>query len=126
MNVILPREMRVALMATTNYDVYLQKQVKEQAFKMLKINNFEKKQLLKLERDNMQIMFKLQHDFDVEEINLLNEEIVQETKKQQREINALKIQSVKVIKAENEKFLAERKAQSVATEILKHAEAYKE
>lgn len=29
MNVILPREMRVSLMATTNYDVYLQKQVKE-------------------------------------------------------------------------------------------------
>jgi len=25
MNVILPREMRVSLMATTNYDVYLQK-----------------------------------------------------------------------------------------------------
>jgi len=46
-------------MATTNYDVYLQKQVKEQAFKMLKINNNERKQLLKLERDNMQIMFKL-------------------------------------------------------------------
>jgi len=59
MNVILPREMRVSLMATTNYDVYLQKQVKEQAFKMLKINNNERKQLLKLERDNMQIMFKL-------------------------------------------------------------------
>lgn len=48
---------------------------------MLKINNNERKQLLKLERDNMQIMFKLQHDFDVEEINLLNEEIVQETKR---------------------------------------------
>jgi hypothetical protein len=112
MNVILPREMRVSLMATTNYDVYLQKQVKEQAFKMLKINNHERKQLLKLERDNMQIMFKLQHDFDVEEINLLNEEIVQETKKQQREINAMKNQSIKVIKADNKKFLAERKAQS--------------
>lgn len=49
-----------------------------------------------------------------------------ETKRQQREINALKIQSVKVIKAENEKFLAERKAQSKATNILKAAEAYKE
>ena len=29
MNVILPKEMRVSLMATTNYDVYLQMQVKK-------------------------------------------------------------------------------------------------
>ena len=67
----------------------------------------------------MQIMFTLQHDFDVEEINLLNEEIVQETKRQQKEIGAMLRQSVKVINAENEKFLAERKAQSSATHILK-------
>jgi hypothetical protein len=59
MNVILPREMRVSLMATTNYDVYLQKQVKEQTYKMLKIANSEKKTLLKLERDNMQQIFRL-------------------------------------------------------------------
>lgn len=64
---------------------------------MLKIVNHEKKSLLKLERDNMQIIFKLTHDFDVEEINLLNEEIIQETNKIQREIHALKTQSVKII-----------------------------
>lgn len=90
MNVILPREMRVSLMATTNYDVYLQKQVKEQTYKMLKITNTEKKTLLKLERDNMQIIFKLTHDYDVEEINLLNEEIIQETNRIKREIHAMK------------------------------------
>jgi len=46
---------------------------------MLKITNNERKTLLKLERDNMQVIFKLTHDYDVEEINLLNEEIIQET-----------------------------------------------
>ena len=97
-------------MATTNFDVYLQAQVKKQQNTMLILNNKERKQLLKLERDNMQIMFKLQHDFDVEEIKLLNEEIEMETLKQRREIHALKEQSVKVIDAENQKMLAERRA----------------
>ena len=32
MNVILPKEMRIALMAATNYDVYLQKKVKEREY----------------------------------------------------------------------------------------------
>jgi regulator of protease activity HflC (stomatin/prohibitin superfamily) len=65
MNVIIPRDLRIALMATTNYDVYLQKQVKEQEFKMIRIVNTENKNLLKLKRDNMQELFKLQHDIDV-------------------------------------------------------------
>ena len=73
MNVIIPKDLRVALMATTNYDVYLQKQVKEQEFKMIRINNVENKSLLKLKRDNMQELFRLQHEIDVEEINLMNE-----------------------------------------------------
>ena len=59
MNVIIPKDLRVALMATTNYDVYLQKQVKEQEFKMIRINNTENKSLLKLKRDNMQELFRL-------------------------------------------------------------------
>ena len=54
----------------------------------------------------MQVIFKLTHDFDVEEINLLNEEIIQETNKIKREIIAMKDQSVKVIEAENQKALA--------------------
>ena len=113
-------------MATTNFDVYLQAQVKKQQNTLLKLNNHERKQLLKLERDNMQIMFKLQHEHDVEEIKLLNEEIEMETLKQRREIHAMKEQSKKVIEAENQKMLAERRAQKKATEILKAAEAYKE
>jgi len=53
MNVILPRDLREYLMFTTNYDVYLQKQVKQQINKMLQINNGENKKLLQLKRDNL-------------------------------------------------------------------------
>ena len=35
------------------------------------VTNNENKAILKLKRDNMQMLFKLQHDFDVEEINVL-------------------------------------------------------
>ena len=77
-------------MATTNYDVYLQKQVKEQEYKMIKIVNSENKAILKLKRDNMQELFKLQHDIDVEEINLLNEDIKQETSQMKKKIDAMR------------------------------------
>ena len=97
MNVIIPRDLRVALMATTNYDVYLQKQVKEQEYKMIKIVNTENKAILKLKRDNMQELFKLQHDIDVEEISFLNEQIIQETNQTKKKIDAMRNQSVKVI-----------------------------
>ena len=90
MNVIIPRDLRIALMATTNYDVYLQKQVKEQEYKMIRIVNQENKTILKLKRDNMQKLFKLQHDIDVEQINLLNEEISMETHQIKKKIQALK------------------------------------
>lgn len=43
MNVILPIELRHCLMATTTYDVYLQKQVKQQENQMLVLNNNENK-----------------------------------------------------------------------------------
>ncbi len=68
MTIILPLDLRVCLMETTNYDVFLQKQVKWQENKLLCVNNNENKSILKLKRDNMQILFKLQHDLDVEEI----------------------------------------------------------
>ena len=97
MNVIIPRDLRVALMATTNYDVYLQKQVKEQEYKMIKIVNYENKAILKLKRDNMQDLFRLQHDIDVEEITYLNEQIKQETTQIKKKIDAMRHQSVKVI-----------------------------
>lgn len=54
MNVILPRDLRICLMETTNYDVYLQKQVKWQENKILCVTNNENKAILKLKRDNMQ------------------------------------------------------------------------
>jgi AAA15 family ATPase/GTPase len=71
MNVILPRDLRIALMHTTNYDVFLQQQVKQQENTMLCINNEENKLLLRLKRDNLQVLMTCQHDKDVEEINLL-------------------------------------------------------
>jgi hypothetical protein len=52
MNVILPIDLRHALMQTTTFDVFLQKQVKEQENRLLILNNNENKQLLKLKRDN--------------------------------------------------------------------------
>lgn len=79
MNVIIPKELRESLSAATNFDVYLQKQVKLQENKMLKMVNTENKAILKLKRDNMQILFKFQHDIDVEEINCLDAEITLET-----------------------------------------------
>jgi hypothetical protein len=71
MNVILPKDLRESLQNTTNYDVYLQKQVKHQENLLLTINNFENKKLLQIKRDNLQVLFALQHDKDVEEINQL-------------------------------------------------------
>jgi hypothetical protein len=35
------------------------------------VTNNENKAILKLKRDNMQELFRLQHDMDVEEINVL-------------------------------------------------------
>jgi hypothetical protein len=126
MNVLLPKDLRVALMDTTNYDVMLQKQVKAQQNKMLVISNQENKAILKLKRDNMQILFKLQHDFDVEEINCQEAEIKAQTEQQVRQTDALKHQSCRVIDAENIKAIAEMRAQAVATTVLKKAEAYEQ
>jgi hypothetical protein len=124
MNVILPRDLRVCLMETTNYDVYLQKQVKWQENKLLIVCNNENKSILKLKRDNMQILFKLQHDFDVEEINALETQIRMETDQQIKKIDAMKTQSTKLIEAENQKHLAEIRSKKKATTLLKEAEAY--
>jgi regulator of protease activity HflC (stomatin/prohibitin superfamily) len=71
MNVILPMDLRFALMQTTTFDVFLQKQVKEQENRMLIIGNSENKLLLRLKRDNIQTLMTFQHNQDVEEINLL-------------------------------------------------------
>ena len=58
-------------MQTTEFDVFLQKQVKHQENKMLILKNNENKELLRLKRDNIQKLFTLQHDLDVEEIDFL-------------------------------------------------------
>ena len=79
MNVILPMDLRHDLMQTTTFDVWLQKQVRQQENRQLIINNNENKQCLRLKRDNMQTLMTFQHNQDVEEINLLQAEIEQET-----------------------------------------------
>jgi len=78
-------------MQTTEFDVYLQKQVKQQDNKMLILRNNENKEILRLKRDNIQKLFSLQHDLDVEEINLLETEIKSETDQLIKSINAHKI-----------------------------------
>ena len=52
MYVLLPKDVRDVLMMTTQNDVYLQKQVKQQQNTMLKITNAENKKMLNLQRDN--------------------------------------------------------------------------
>jgi len=62
MNVILPRDLREYLMHTTNYDVYLQKQVKQHKNRLLVLNNQENKKILQLKRDNLQKLQAVTHD----------------------------------------------------------------
>jgi uncharacterized membrane protein YqiK len=125
MNVILPIDLRFSLMQTTTFDVFLQKQVKQQENRMLIINNNENKQLLRLKRDNMQTLMTYQHNQDVEEINLLQAQVEEETKQKVAEINAQRRQITKVIQAQNVKDLAELRANAFKTKVLKEAEAYK-
>ena len=68
---------------------------------MLVLKNNENKEILRLQRDNLQKLFALQHDIDVEEINLLETEIQAETDKIIKEINAHKMQASKLIEANN-------------------------
>ena len=100
--------------------------MKEQENKLLRLNNNENKAVLQLKRDNMQILFTLQHEFDVAEIGCINEQVVQETEKIKKEIQAIKKQSEAVINANSIKELAMMRAQSKATKILKEAEAYEQ
>ncbi len=58
---------------------------------MLILRNNENKEILRLKRDNIQKLFSLQHDLDVEEINLLETEIKSETDQLIKSINAHKI-----------------------------------
>lgn len=126
MNVIMPRDLREFLMHTTNYDVYLQKQVKEQGYKMLKINNDENKKLLQLKRDNFQKLMTKQHEIDVAEIELIQQKIELETNLIIKEINSNKNQSIKLINAHNILKLAKLRSEAVATTAIKKAEAHRD
>jgi len=92
---------------------------------MLCINNEENKLLLRLKRDNLQVLMTCQHDKDVEEINLLQTEIEMETAQKLKEIHAAKRASTETIAAENIRTLAEARAQAFETKVIKEAEAYK-
>jgi regulator of protease activity HflC (stomatin/prohibitin superfamily) len=69
MQVILPIDLRFALQQTTTFDVFLQRQVKQQENFMLMISNNENKKIQKLKRDNLQVLMTYQHNVDVEDIN---------------------------------------------------------
>jgi len=70
---------------------------------MLVLSNTENKEILRLKRDNIQKLFALQHDKDVEEINLQETEIKAETEQIIKSINAHKVQSAKLIEANSQK-----------------------
>ena len=74
----------------------------------------------------MQVLMTFQHNQDVEEINLLQAEIEQETQQVLQKIAAQKRQSCKIIDAENIKALAEARSEAFKTKVMKEAEAYKE
>ena len=56
MAVVLPNDLRIALNDATNYDVFLQKQVKQHKYTILKNNYDEQYAILTLQRNNMQEM----------------------------------------------------------------------
>ena len=53
MAVVIPEDLRSSLNYVTNYDVYLQKQVKQHDYRIMKQNYNEEYAILKLKRDNM-------------------------------------------------------------------------
>lgn len=125
MNVILPVDLRFALMQTTTFDVFLQKQVKQQENRLLQLNNAENKQLLRLKRDNIQQLMTFQHNYDLEEIALFQTEIECQTNQQISEIKAMQRQSVQTINADNIRNLAQIRAEAFKTKVLQEAEAYR-
>jgi hypothetical protein len=68
MFVVLPRQLRLFLWETTNYDVFLQKQQKAQENILLRLGNEENKKMLQLKRDNQQLIFALNNKKDIAEI----------------------------------------------------------
>jgi hypothetical protein len=68
MSVFIPRDLRVYLSSTTNYDVWLQRQVKQHDYTLRKIEQDESKAILLLKRENILKLQGLSHDIDLAKI----------------------------------------------------------
>ena len=117
-------DMRAALNSTTNYDVYLQKQVKEHIYTILKNNYDEEYKILQMKRDNMQEVQRLRHDLDVAEIDQIKMVINAETNEIVREIAAHKEGNVQLTMANNKKHLAKVRSETLAQIEISKAKAY--
>ena len=124
MSTMLPIDLRHILKQTTQYDVVLQEQVKRQEHNMLKLTNNQSKATLKLKRDNMEVISKLNHDKDVEEIQQFSDIIGAETALEIAKVKAELFRNVQLTAANNTKILSENKAKAQSTLLLTHAESY--
>jgi hypothetical protein len=70
MNVIIPRDLRIALSQATTYDVFLQNQVKFQENVRLRMMNENNMTLRTLQRNNEKKMLELTNSLSMEEIFL--------------------------------------------------------
>lgn len=126
MNVIIPKDLRIALSQATTYDVFLQNQVKFQENVKLRMMNDNNMTLQTLIRENQKKMLDLNNSLAMEEIFLEKFKVQSETNQQIQIITAQQKQQIKLIQAEAIKSQAERRAQKLAEQILAEAKAYAE
>ena len=124
MSTMLPIDLRHILKQTTQYDVVLQEQVKRQQHNMIRLKNNQSKATLKLRRDNMEVISKLNHDKDVEEIQQFSDIIGSETYLEVAKVNAETFRNTQLTLANNTKLLSENKAKARSTLLLSNANAY--
>ena len=72
----------------------------------------------------MEVLQRLKHDIDVEEIRQINETVEEETDMQTSKISAEKRKAVVIAEADNIKKLAEIKANIMAVQTRTKAQAY--
>ena len=72
----------------------------------------------------MEVLQRLKHDIDVEEIRQINETVEEETDMQTSKIGAEKRKAVVIAEADNIKKLAEIKANIMAVQTRTKAQAY--
>ena len=82
MNVIIPKDLRIALQQATTYDVLLQNQVRYQENVVLKMMNQEDKTLQTLKRENQKKILELNHQLAMEKIFLEENKVKAETEQQ--------------------------------------------